>query len=148
MAAYQELFDGLRATTAAGGPTHHLANYTVLTNPFQAIAGGWQVGVVVCLHSAAQPDRSSTPSPPSLAHAPPAQVEVLWVVNQQQTAWEAALPQETGALLQQGRAVPESGSLQRVAGVARRFAHDALGTGVLRYLLGADRLLTSLTARS
>jgi hypothetical protein len=41
---YQELFDGLKRTTAAGGPTHHLANYTVLTNSHQGVWGGWQVG--------------------------------------------------------------------------------------------------------
>lgn len=40
---YQELYDGLRRTTAAGGPTHHLANYTVLTNNHQGVWGGWQV---------------------------------------------------------------------------------------------------------
>ena len=43
MSAYQELFDGLQKTTAAGGPTYHLANYTVLTNSHQAIFGGWHV---------------------------------------------------------------------------------------------------------
>lgn len=41
---YQELFDGLKRTTAAGGPTHHLANYTVLTNSHQGVWGGWRVG--------------------------------------------------------------------------------------------------------
>lgn len=40
----EELFDGLKRTTAAGGPTHHLANYTVLTNSHQGVWGGWQVG--------------------------------------------------------------------------------------------------------
>lgn len=40
---YQALFDGLKQTTEAGGPTHHLANYTVLTNAHQGIFGGWQV---------------------------------------------------------------------------------------------------------
>lgn len=42
-AAYQQLYDGLLQTTLSGGPTYHLANYTVLTNPYQAIFGGWQV---------------------------------------------------------------------------------------------------------
>lgn len=40
---YQALFDGLKQTTEAGGPTYHLANYTVLTNAHQGIFGGWQV---------------------------------------------------------------------------------------------------------
>jgi hypothetical protein len=31
------------------------------------------------------------------------QVEVLWVINQQQTKWEQALPQETAAALAQSR---------------------------------------------
>lgn len=42
-AGFQALYDGLRNTTQAGGPTYHLANYTVLTNNHQAIFGGWQV---------------------------------------------------------------------------------------------------------
>lgn len=41
---YQALYDGLKQTTEAGGPTYHVANYTVLTNAHQGIFGGWQVG--------------------------------------------------------------------------------------------------------
>ncbi|KAF8071043.1 hypothetical protein HT031_001125 [Scenedesmus sp. PABB004] len=66
--AYGELFAGLQRTTAAGGPTHHLATYTVLPNAHQAAPGGWQV-------------------------------TVLWVVNQQAAAWEAALPRDTAEAL-------------------------------------------------
>ena len=42
-AAFQQLYDGLKSTTQAGGPSYHLANYTVITNNHQAIFGGWQV---------------------------------------------------------------------------------------------------------
>jgi len=42
-ASFQELYDGLKQTTQAGGPTYHRGNYTVLTNNHQAIFGGWQV---------------------------------------------------------------------------------------------------------
>jgi hypothetical protein len=41
---YDELFNAVRNSTAAGGPSYHMATYDVLTNSFQAIFGGWQVG--------------------------------------------------------------------------------------------------------
>ncbi|WIA31484.1 hypothetical protein OEZ86_002377 [Tetradesmus obliquus] len=69
---YDELFYAVRNSTAAGGPSFHMATYDVLTNSFQAIFGGWQV-------------------------------EVLWVVNAQQTKWEQALPQDTAAALASSR---------------------------------------------
>ncbi|WIA11774.1 hypothetical protein OEZ85_011868 [Tetradesmus obliquus] len=69
---YDELFYAVRNSTAAGGPSFHMATYDVLTNSFQAIFGGWQV-------------------------------EVLWVVNAQQTKWEQALPQDTAAALAASR---------------------------------------------
>lgn len=40
------------------------------------------------------------------------QVEVLWVVNQVQTKWEAALPKETADVLNAGRA-PRGGRNSR-----------------------------------
>ena len=42
-AGYQELFDAVKSSTIAGGPTFHQATYEVEDNPFQAIFGGWQV---------------------------------------------------------------------------------------------------------
>jgi hypothetical protein len=33
----------VRNSTAAGGPSYHMATYDVLANSFQAIFGGWQV---------------------------------------------------------------------------------------------------------
>jgi hypothetical protein len=41
--AYDELFYAVKNSTAAGGPTYHMATYHVLSNSFQAIFGGWQV---------------------------------------------------------------------------------------------------------
>jgi hypothetical protein len=41
---YDELFYAVRNSTAAGGPSYYMATYDVLTNSFQAIFGGWQVG--------------------------------------------------------------------------------------------------------
>jgi hypothetical protein len=44
-AGYEELYTALRRRTLAGGPTYHLASYTVLTNSYQAVFGGWKVGL-------------------------------------------------------------------------------------------------------
>lgn len=38
------MYRALQASVASGGPAYHLANYTVMDNPYQAIHGGWQVG--------------------------------------------------------------------------------------------------------
>eukprot|EP00879_Flechtneria_rotunda_P023516 GHRR01024878.1.p1 GENE.GHRR01024878.1~~GHRR01024878.1.p1 ORF type:complete len:572 (+),score=153.32 GHRR01024878.1:161-1876(+) len=75
---YQQLYEAISNTTAAGGPTYHLATYQVLTNGYQGVFGGWEV-------------------------------DVLWVVNQQQTDWEAALPSDTAQALAQGRTQPNGG---------------------------------------
>jgi hypothetical protein len=40
---YQQLFDAVKSSTLAGGPTFHQATYVVEYNPFQAIFGGWEV---------------------------------------------------------------------------------------------------------
>ncbi len=52
------------------------------------------------------------------------QVEVLWVINQQQTAWEAALPQDVAAALANTRA---SRAQQRQAGAAASQPGDSAG---------------------
>jgi hypothetical protein len=43
---FQELYAAVKRSVAAGGPAHHLATYTVQENPYEGIAGGWQV----CVH--------------------------------------------------------------------------------------------------
>jgi hypothetical protein len=49
--AWAELYDALNSSVAAGGPAYHLAEYTVMDNPFMAVHGGWQVGTVcITLH--------------------------------------------------------------------------------------------------
>ncbi|KAF6265852.1 hypothetical protein COO60DRAFT_765794 [Scenedesmus sp. NREL 46B-D3] len=89
---YDELFYAVRNSTAAGGPSYHMATYDVLTNSFQAIFGGWQVAV-------------------------------LWVINQQQTDWEQALPQETAATLAKSRDGNQDSNILKdiVQGVRRAF---------------------------
>eukprot|EP00878_Enallax_costatus_P004763 GHUV01005014.1.p1 GENE.GHUV01005014.1~~GHUV01005014.1.p1 ORF type:complete len:688 (+),score=137.57 GHUV01005014.1:137-2200(+) len=96
-AAYEQLFAALKNSTAAGGPTYHEATYSVLTNAYQAVFGGWQV-------------------------------EVLWVFNQQQTAWERALPQETASALEQARSQQQqsSGGLSGVVRTVENAADFAL----------------------
>eukprot|EP00775_Hariotina_reticulata_P012591 gene12591-12723_t len=98
-AGYDELYTALRAQTLAGGPTYHLASYTVLTNPYQAVFGGWKV-------------------------------TVLWVVSQQQTSWEAALPEDTRQTLQASRTQqPQaSGVLGAITSAVDKF-QEATGLG-------------------
>ncbi|KAF8071044.1 hypothetical protein HT031_001126 [Scenedesmus sp. PABB004] len=93
--AYGELFAGLQRTTAAGGPTHHLATYTVLPNAHQAVPGGWQV-------------------------------TVLWVVNQQAAAWEAALPRDTADELARSRNASDPSQGGLLGGVVQGVS-EALG---------------------
>lgn len=50
-AGYEQLYASLRKSAANGGPTYHEATYTVLTNPYQAVFGGWQVTGNRLLHS-------------------------------------------------------------------------------------------------
>lgn len=37
------MVQGFKKSIAAGGPAHHLAEYTVMDNPYQGIHGGWKV---------------------------------------------------------------------------------------------------------
>lgn len=37
------MFNAFKKSIAAGGPAYHLAEYTVLDNPYQAVHGGWKV---------------------------------------------------------------------------------------------------------
>ena len=58
------------------------------------------------------------------------QVEVLWVVNQQQNAWEQALPQNTAAALAQSRG--QQGKQGGIQGVIQELAsglEDVLSQG-------------------
>jgi len=50
---WAQLFNALKKSISAGGPAYHLAEYTVLDNPYQAVHGGWQVGVVTAAASIA-----------------------------------------------------------------------------------------------
>jgi hypothetical protein len=43
-AAWPPLFKAFQKSIEEGGPAHHLAEYTVMDNPYQAIHGGWKVG--------------------------------------------------------------------------------------------------------
>jgi hypothetical protein len=63
-----------------------------------------------------------------------AQVEVLWVVNQRQADWEAALPKETSQLLQSARG-DSTGALGDIASQVAGFVNEELGTGVLELWL-------------
>lgn len=58
------------------------------------------------------------------------QVKVLWVVNQQQAAWEAALPADTQEVLRATRQQKDAGSLRGVVQDAGQAAAGALGVGV------------------
>ena len=58
---------------------------------------------------------------------PVMQVEVLWVVSQRQTKWEAALPKETADVLNSGRA-GSSGRLDRLKNAVTGLLSDRLGT--------------------
>jgi hypothetical protein len=102
-AGYQALFAALQNSTAAGGPTYHLAEYQVLTNAYQAVFGGWQV-------------------------------EVLWVVNQEATNWEAALPADTRSALNnaRGQSQQQQGGVVGVVNTVKDAANFALSQ------LGAD----------
>lgn len=37
------MFNAFKKSIAAGGPAYHLAEYTVIDNPYQAVHGGWKV---------------------------------------------------------------------------------------------------------
>jgi hypothetical protein len=41
--AWPTLFKAFQKSVAEGGPAYHLAEYTVMDNPYQAIHGGWKV---------------------------------------------------------------------------------------------------------
>jgi hypothetical protein len=55
------------------------------------------------------------------------QVEVLWVVSQRQSKWEAALPKETADLLNAGRQGSQ-GTLDSLKDQAEGFLSEKLGT--------------------
>lgn len=202
-ADYKALFNGLNWTTTLGGPTFHLANYTVVTNNHQAIFGGWQVWLTSTLVVNHQPNvgryqapfvhqycRWSKPNysrkcgsntalnlcnpvacscqdlrtatganhynitvmqsdPQSTApqnitncfacalpaawlavlnnRKPLTQVEVLWIVSQRQSKWEAALPKETSDLINSARG-EKSGPVGNVVGQVAGFVNEKLGT--------------------
>jgi hypothetical protein len=186
--AYQALYDGLRNTTAAGGPTYHVANYTVVTNNHQAVFGGWQV-ISTWAHCTPPGSTYRKDRPVVLAMATkdarqlvvlrdiclgrssptsgcqtgwlfsegarsahdhdavctPTQVEVLWVVNQRQANWEAALPRETSQLLQSARG-ESTGTIGDIASQAVGAVNEQLGTGALR-LVASRALRFCLDAR-
>lgn len=50
------MFNAVKKSVAAGGPAYHLAEYTVMANPYQAVQGGWKV----CTAAKAQLVVSST----------------------------------------------------------------------------------------
>lgn len=55
------------------------------------------------------------------------QVEVLWIVSQRQSNWEAALPKETADLLNAGRQGSQ-GTLDSLKDQAEGFLSEKLGT--------------------
>jgi hypothetical protein len=42
-AEFSKLFKAFKQSSEAGGPAYHLATYTVMDNPYQAVHGGWKV---------------------------------------------------------------------------------------------------------
>ncbi len=45
---FHTMFSAFKKSIAAGGPAYHLAEYTVLDNPYQAVHGGWKVRKQTC----------------------------------------------------------------------------------------------------
>ncbi|WIA11773.1 hypothetical protein OEZ85_011867 [Tetradesmus obliquus] len=43
---FYELYAAMRKSVEAGGPTHHLATYDVLENPYEGVPGGWKVQIL------------------------------------------------------------------------------------------------------
>lgn len=66
---------------------------------------------------------------PVITLTPWTQVEVLWIVSQRQSKWEAALPKETSDLINSARGERTgTGAVGDVVGQVAGFVNEKLGT--------------------